>query len=89
MADLKWVKTNFGDMLDVQKSLPLGCDLIILCVNDQIGGHKPKLVRLPHQLYRKDFEKLLESYPHARDFTVIPVRSSEKIDIPLVLLADE
>ena len=75
MAEYK--TTTFGDMLKFE--VPEGCTAVILCVDTPV--HIPLTVLLPHQVYRENLKKLLEKYPYAEGFTIIPFNSRNKIEI--------
>jgi len=69
----------FGDMLEFK--MPTDCDLVILCVDTNMG-HEPVGVYLPHQIYRDMLQRLCLQH-RTRKFTLIPVRTNEKIHFTL------
>lgn len=87
----------FGKYLDLSGKLPSDADCIMILVNSggglNAGFPKPVgFVRLTHQLYLKDLEKLLAEQaknaaehdyccPNTLWVTAIPIRSSEYVDI--------
>jgi len=77
---VRFAVTSFGDMLEYPK--PTDCDLVVLCVDRH--QHCPVTVLLPHQIYRKQLRELLDEYPDATGFTVMPVRCSEKYTVQAI-----
>jgi len=65
----------------VERSTPFGNifmpdidhDLVVVCGN-RGGGYEPICVRLPHQVYVKEFSKV-------EGLSLLPVRSADHIDI--------
>jgi len=72
----------FGMMFDLRKHIPKECSVIIVCINDG-SGLQPKLLLLPHQLYKKYVEKLLNEMGVSsyKQVTIIPARHTEFIDL--------
>lgn len=68
----------FGEMLCLD--LPKDVSAVILCVNEGYGL-VPLEIRLPHQVYKEKIEEYAKKYPRAESFVVIPVRSSEYIQV--------
>lgn len=69
--------TDFGIMFDIHH-MPKDADIIIVCYNK--GCLKPLRLMLPHQLYFKEFQKIVEDYDPTQ-ITIVPVNSKDYIDL--------
>ena len=81
---VKYSPSDFGESVDFD--LPDGANLILVCVN-YYHGDSPRTMMLPHQLYRKTMQKWLSEKTDIRgsikSISVYPIRSNERIEIPL------
>jgi hypothetical protein len=67
----------FGDVCVLK--IPEDCDMIVLAVNKGFGL-KPISVRLPHQVYVEDLEKMIKEH-HAHEVVAIPFNHKNYISI--------
>lgn len=67
----------FGDMCVLE--IPQDCDMIVLAVNKGFGL-KPVSVKLPHQVYVKELEKMIKEYD-AHEVVAIPYNHADYISI--------
>lgn len=81
MNEIRWKKTDFGDMACLNDFLPEGTETILLAV---VTSHAiPLQVLLPHQVYRGNLKKHLAAHPDAKCFAIYPMRSSIATEISL------
>jgi hypothetical protein len=90
-------ESTFGKYLGLDSCIPRDCDAIMVLLNSggglNAGWPKPiGFLRLPHQLYLADLEKLLKDQAKDADIaklyvngtrwiTVIPLRSKDYVDV--------
>lgn len=73
-APVVWQETEFGDMLVFD--MPDDTDMIIVCESCNTGM-KPRMVLLPHQLYRETIEQC------GNDIVLVPANCEDYIYVKI------